>query len=258
MISRGENEAADALVDKITRLAPSLEAESVLRALGEWHALKGRWTSAAERFSLLQDVDQKDNSWAITTDLLMAGPIQIERGDMQGYEHFRQAAIIRYTGTTDPVFAERTLKISLLVPADDKTMHVLRAFSSLASDSLQKPGHDPLMESWRCVSLGLMAYRQGYTPTAKVWCNQCLSYDQNNSARIATAHVIQAMACYQLGETEMATNELVLGRSQIEAKFSKDLDAGDGLNGFWYDWLFARILQQEAEGLIEKSRPAKQ
>ena len=252
LISQDNVKDADELVQKVSELKPSLEAESVLRTLGEWHVLKGDWAQAAERFNLLLEADQKDNSWQITEDLLKAGPILIERGDLKGYERFRQAAIARFADTTDPILAERTLKISLLTPADDKLIHSLQPFYDISAKSMDKAGANPVMESWRCVSLALMAYRQNYTPTAKDWCRRCLAYPQYNPARAATAHIIQAMACYRLGELETAQSELVLGRDGIKVEFAKGLNVGNGSLGFWYDWLFARILLREAEALMEK------
>jgi eukaryotic-like serine/threonine-protein kinase len=256
LISQNKIEEADQLVENISVLKPSLEAESVLRKLGEWHALKGQWAQAATRFNLLLEADQMDNSWAITEDLLMAGPIQIERGNMQGYEYFRRAAIARYTGITDPIFAERTLKISLLLPADNLLIRSLEPLSEISANSMENAGQDQIMEAWRCVSLALMAYRQNYTPTAKAWSRRCLAYAEPNPARISTAHIIQAMACYQLNEMDEARSELEAGRALVEAQFSQGLQVGGGREGFWYDWLFARILLREAEGLIEKPAPA--
>ena len=205
----------DDLAGKLTAIKPSLEAESVLRALGEWHALKRQWAQAAARFNLLLEADQRDNSWAITQDLLEAGPIQIELGDMQGYEHFRRAAIARYLDTTDPVFAERTLKICLLTPADSSLMKSLGILTDVSANSMNDEQQDPFtatMSAWRCISLALMAYRQGHSPTAKMWCQRCLAYPEDNPCRISTAHIIQAMACYQLGEVETAHSELAQGR----------------------------------------------
>ncbi|MGA2247204.1 MAG: protein kinase [Verrucomicrobiota bacterium] len=251
----GQNKLAEAeeLADKVTTaIKPSLEAESVLRGLGQWHALKGEWTQAEARFNLLLEVDQKDNSWAITQDLLMAGPIQIDHGDMRGYERFRRAAIARYLDTADPVFAERTLKISLLTPADGELMKSLEKLSGVSADSMKTTGKDPVMEAWRCVSLAIMAYRQGDSIAAKAWCRRCLSYPEHNPSRIATAHIIQAMACYQSGEEEAARLELAEGSESTNAEFAAGLEEGTGLVGFWYDWLFARILLREAQGLIEK------
>jgi serine/threonine protein kinase len=253
LLGQGKAEEADELVSKVTSIKPSLETESVLRTLGEWHALKGHWNRAAERFNLLLAADQKDNSWAITEDLLKAGPILIERGDMQGYERFRRAAIARYNGATDPIFAERTLKISLLLPADDQLMRLLQPFSDIASDSMQgPPDANDYMAAWRCISLALMAYRENYTPTAKAWCQRCLTYAGDNPPRIATAHVIQAMACYKLGELEMARSELAKTREMSAAASANGLEQGNGAVGFWYDWLFARILLREAEAMIDQ------
>ena len=106
LISQNKMQEADELAGKVAAVRPSLETESVFRTLGKWHALNGHWTQAAARFHLLLHADQKDDCWAITDDLLMAGPILIERGDMQGYERFRRAAVTRYEGTTDAIFAE--------------------------------------------------------------------------------------------------------------------------------------------------------
>ena len=257
LISQGKIEEADALAGRVLVLKPSLEAEGVLRTLGVWHALKGRWAQAAERFNLLLQVDQRDNSWAITDDLLMAGPILIERGDTPGYERFRQAAITRFTGMTDPIFAERTLKISLLLPAADRLMNNLQRYYEVAADSLQGAA-DPndFMGAWRCISLGLAAYRQGYTPTAVAWSKRCLGCADQNVARMATAHIIQAMACQPLKEVETARAELALGRAAVEAEFAGGLQEGNGAGGYWYDWIFARILLREAEALIETPGPA--
>jgi len=253
LISQGKIEEADQMVDEVSEIKPSLEAESVLRTLGDWHALKGRWAQAAGRFNLLLAADQRDNSWAITDDLLKAGPILIERGDAQGYERFRRAAVARYAGTPDPIFAERTLKVSLLLPADAQLMKLLEPLADVSASSVQgREDLNDLMAAWRCISLAIMAYRQGYTPTAIAWCKRCLAYADPNPARMATAHIIQAMACHRLNDVAPARSELAQGRKLVEAEFAAGLQEGNGSLGFWYDWIFARILLREAEALIEK------
>jgi serine/threonine protein kinase len=254
LVSRERFSEADEVVDKVAIIEATLETGSVLRRLGEWHALRSEWDRAAARFDQLLQADQQDNSGNITMDLLMAGPIQIERGNLKGYEHFRRAAIARMTGTTDAIDAERTLKISLLLPANAEVMKSLKPFDTLASESFEKDpltgGTYPLMAAWRCISLALMAYRQNYTPTAIEWCRQSLAYQLNTPARIATAHIISAMAAYQLNYSEEARSELDAGRTLVESEFSKGLSAGNGGDGFWFDWLFARVLLREAETLI--------
>jgi hypothetical protein len=36
----------------------------------------------------------------------------------------------------------------------------------------------------------------------------------------------------------------------IDTKFKNLLDRGSGVQGFWFDWVFAKILLREAKGLI--------
>ena len=250
LLSQDKIKEADESVDAITNLKPSLEAETVLRTLGEWHALNGRWDLAAERFKLLLKVDIKDESWTITDDLLMAGPILIERGDRQGYEEFRKAALARYLGTEDPVFAERTMKICLLLPADEETMGKLRAFVPVARQETQNYQPDNMV-SWRCTSLAMMAYRDNKFEDAVAWCEHSRTFRQFTPARNAIADIVQAMAHYRLGELEPAKRKLESGRSTVETVLLPGLKMGGSSTGLWYDWLHARILLREAKSLID-------
>lgn len=138
LISRDQLEDADKVVSEVATIEPSLEAEGVLRRLGEWQALRTNWNAAAVRFEQLLKADQQDRSGSITLDLLMAGPIQIERGDIQGYEHFRRAAIERFARTTDATDAERTLKVSLLRPASEDVLRSLKPFETLAAECFER------------------------------------------------------------------------------------------------------------------------
>ncbi|MBN2683735.1 MAG: serine/threonine protein kinase [Pontiellaceae bacterium] len=250
MIGQGRMEAADEAVNEVsTELMPSLEVESVLRTLGEWHVLHGRWNEAAERFSSLLKVDVMDDSWAITADLLMAGPVLIEKGSTEEYEEFRRAAIARYLDTADWNAAERTLKISLLLPADEAMLQKLKPFSDLAIKYTDVPPTET-MAAWRCISLGLFAYRNSDPQAAIVWSLRAREFRTDATARVATSHVIQAMALCALNDRDSAETQLHLGRELIDNTFSAGLEIGDGLAGFWYDWLFARILLREADALL--------
>lgn len=255
LISQGKIREADVCAADVlaANIKPSLETEGVFRTLGIWHAVNGRWEEAAARFNLLLLADQNDKSWTITDDLLMAGPILIERGDLEGYEKFRRAIIPRYAGTADPVFAERALKISLLLPADPQVMASLKPLRDLSLASLEgRTNLNDYMVAWRCISVALMAYRQADASAADMWCQRCLNCSQEDSTRNAIAHVIRAMACQQKGETVQARSELETGRSLIESKLAGGLHKGSQSTGYWYNWLFAQILRREAEALIEQ------
>jgi hypothetical protein len=88
-----------------------------------------------------------------------------------------------------------------------------------------------------------------------MWCRRCLAYPEYNAPRAATAHVILALACQQLGRTGEARSEMANGRDIIEGKFKVPIDRGTPVQGFWFDWVFARILLREAAVLVETPGP---
>ena len=243
---------ADRLVRSGSSIAPSFEADNLFRALGTWHAINGRWQQSADRFTHLLQVDQVGSWDSITGDFLDIGAALVESGDTPGYERFRQKAIGRLAGSTDPILCERTVKICLLLPADPKTVDALIPLFEVARKSLEDSDArtDDLYASWRCVSLGLMEYRQGNAAKAAQWIRRCLELHDFNAARVANARIILAMALYRLGQESAAQTELSQGREMVQAKFQSGLDVGSTPQGFWCDWVFARILLREADGLI--------
>jgi len=59
-----------------------------------------------------------------------------------------------------------------------------------------------------------------------------------------------AMALFHQGQTEEACQELAQSRQWVEGKFKTPLDHGRAGAGFWFDWIYARRLLQEASDLI--------
>ncbi|HLX95835.1 MAG TPA: serine/threonine-protein kinase [Verrucomicrobiae bacterium] len=258
-VSQNAFEEADNLLNGIVPAQPSMESAAVFRSVGEWLALQNRWREAADRLAVLLQIN-KFYGWDIASlDYLRLGPALIELGDAKGYERFRQEAITRFAGTTYPVAAERVVKISLLRPANPQTMNALAPMAELAAKSFASipPGSTNteavFQAAWGSISVALMEYRQGDYARAEQWCRHSLAYPGDNPPRVATAQVILAMACHQLGQNQEATTQLAQGRETIEGKFRDDLDPGSAEHGFWFDWVFARILLQEATTLIEIS-----
>jgi tetratricopeptide (TPR) repeat protein len=254
LVSQEKFEEADKLLNEVSLTQPTAEGAAVLRSLGEWYALQNQWRPAADRFTLLLQIDQLDG-WDISTlDYLECGPVLIELGDTDGYERFRQTAVARVADAAYP-FADRIIKISLLRPANEKILKALEPLAEVAAKSFAtnvNADGDVFLAAWRSVSLALMEYRRGDYTRAAAWCRRCLDYPEYNAPRAATARVILAMSCQHLGQTGEARSELTQARSMIEDKFKKNgLDRGTGVQGFWFDWLFARILLREAAALIE-------
>jgi hypothetical protein len=63
-----------------------------------------------------------------------------------------------------------------------------------------------------------------------------------------------AMTHYRLGQKNLADFELAQAREKIEQQFNRGLEIGAGGEGFWFDWVFARILLREAITLTGGSR----
>ncbi len=255
-VNQGNFDEADNLLNNLSPIQPSLEGAAVFRSVGEWHALVGRWQPAADRFAVLLQMNKFDGWDMASVDYLRCGPVLIELGDVNGYERFRHEAVARFAGTTNPVAAERTVKISLLLPANRKAMDALAPLAGVAAKAFANVAGDDtnadavFHAAWGSISVALMDYRRGNYLQASAWCRRCLAYPGDNPPRIATARVILAMSCYQLGQAPEAASELAQGRESIRGKFNDGLDLGSAAHGFWFDWIFARILLREATTLV--------
>jgi eukaryotic-like serine/threonine-protein kinase len=247
-------ERADTLIQGISSPQPSLETAEVFRSLGDWHATHGRWKIAADRFTALLKINQHDVWNVASADYLECGPALIESGDLPAYERFRRSAIMRFADTTNAVVAERIVKISLLVPGDETLMASLNPLADFAAKSFAKETDTEsaiFLAAWKSISLALMEYRRGNYAGAAEWGQRCLDYRERNAPRTATAQVIRAMALHQLHRDPEARAELVQGRDEIEGTFTRELERGSGGEGFWFDWVFARILLREATAMMD-------
>ena len=258
LVERNRFEEADRLVGGIPSSDTALVGETVFRSLGEWAAVQGRWKRAAEYLSILAQVDQFETSDVSTLDHTKCAVTLLELHDSRRYEEFCHEAIKQFADTTDPLIAERTLKNSLLLPADASLLRSLAPLADVAAKSFREnpvPGA-PWMFPWRCVSLALMEYRRGNFHDAIGWCNRCLAYGGDSPPRTATIHAILAMACHGLGQGENARSELALSRELIDNKFNARLTLGDGNQGYWFDWVLGQILEREAITDLEGVRPS--
>jgi serine/threonine protein kinase len=253
LLSRDKTNEADQLVADLPAPEPNLEYADLFRTLGDWQAANRHWKLAADRFRVLTQINLPDD-WDITTlDYLRYGPVLLAYGDVGGYQQFRQSAINHYAKTTNPLPAERVVKISLLMPADPAMLRTLQPLAEVASNSLVTDlSMGPSLAAWRSFSLGLMAYRMQDYSGAEKWCEKSMAFENGNVVRAVNLQLVRAMTDYQLGKKETARNELALARKQIGSHFDNDWELGDGGKGFWFDWLFARILLEEAAALINR------
>jgi len=254
LVSQGRFDEAEKMINEAFPTELSVESAPVLRALSEWHALHDRWAQAVNRFNLLLEVNQFVGWDVSTLDFLGSGVCLVESGGADHYDRFRQTALSRFASTTNAVAAERILKISLLASPDKSVMESLTPLAGVAEESFATvESHDTQADfraAWGSISLALWEYRRGHYERSIEWARRCLATPGPNAPRAATAHLELAMALFETSHKNEAIGELNLGRQSIESKFNEGLEPGSAEQGFWFDWIFARILLREALDLI--------
>jgi serine/threonine protein kinase len=258
LLSHGATEEADALVDPIplALFSPSTEAAGVFHTLGEWNMLQAKWKKAAARYAVLvqvNQVDKADQTASATVDLLRAGPLLIEAGDVASYERIRRMELNRLDGTTNPNAAEQLIKVSLLLPADESLIKLIEPLARVTSDSLRnyepKLNDGYFLAAWRAFALALFEYRRGNFEGTLERLTQCSGYADQSPSCVASVHILRGMTYRQLGEVAPANSEIKAGRDMVENHFRGKIELGDNKTGRLEGWLMAPIFLHEADGL---------
>ena len=257
-VNKGKYAEADDLLNTVKSFPdnPTLDSVSVFRSVGEWLALQGRWQQAADRYSALLKIDKLDRSTQIALDRQAGGIVFIEAGYTERFADSWQASASGYLNTWRPSF----LLASLLLPLNQRQIDNLKP----TAESLEEHVNELSTKNqtdWTFLPYALWEYRRGDYKAAVQWCQRGLAAKRTAVACAANLHIILAMAYDQNSQSNEACSELAQGRLLIDEKFKSDLDRGQAGAGFWFDWVFARQLLQEAAGLINcdpESSDAKQ
>lgn len=244
-------EEADALMDGVEVEEATIEGAAVFRSLGDWHAINERWGLAAQRFKTLLRINQLEGADVSSLDYLELGPALIEMGDLDEYDRFRREAITRFSEVETP-FTDRIVKISLLVSANQELLDRLQPFAEISAESMREAESvgDTFQASWRSMSLALYEYRRSNFAEAVAYAEQCLSYPDPNAPRDATAQFVLAMASYRMGRIAEAQDAYQQASRVVDEKFGAVMGKGNPVQGFWFDWVFARILGNECARLL--------
>jgi len=255
LFSHGKNVEADALLGKIVSPQATPDYAIMYRTLGDWHAAAGRWNEAAARLGVLFQINQKTSEDTSMDDLRYA-PLLVELKKDAEYDRFCESIIARYAGTDNPFIAERVVKACLLKRPSAELMRAISRYVEVAEQSLERRNTetDLNMAAWRAYSLSLMHYRAGSYALAIDWGNRSRSYDLGMQSRVVSVQVITAMSHARLGQTNEAKAELAEPRFVIEDTFKQGVANLPRWEGFWFDWLFARIHLREAEAEIQQQR----
>jgi serine/threonine protein kinase len=245
-VSQGKYEEADQLLSQIkASLAyPTLDRVSALRSVGEWLALQGRWPAAADRFMALLKIDKLDRSAQIPFDYQACSVSLAQGGDPTQFGSFWQMAVTNYADKPNA-----SILIScILLPLDSSQITTLQPMVNALEAQLSAAARSRLNE-WDLMPFCLWQYRCGNYHPSIDWCQRALTQTQKFQSCDAAIHLVLAMDYYQVGRTNEAADQLAEGRHIVEAKFKAGLDHGRSGAGFWFDWIYDRLLLQEALSL---------
>lgn len=263
LLSEGKTEAADALLRQtpVASIEPSMEATTVLRSLGGWNAMRGRWQEASDCFLLLTQASKLFSAEAIlsSNDLVCCGATLAENESKDGYQQYREWILTRFGDTNNIHAAQQVLQSSLLLPADAsfyaqiEPLRILLEKTNFSPNTL-KPGWETESAAWRAWSLSLLEYRRGDYAKSLYWVDVAVGLKPTKAALVNVIHLMRAMAQFRYGNVDVSRAELDLARKSLDVVFKPELPpvyepAGKN-QGFWWDWVQARILLHEVETLI--------
>jgi hypothetical protein len=106
--------------------------------------------------------------------------------------------------------------------------------------------NDPYLAGWSCFVLGLKSYRDGDFKQATIWLNRSLSYPRENAPKDASVRAILAMIDSFEGRKGNALLGIQMAREPIEEAVNGGAILRDGFGGYWFDWVNAKLLLDEA------------
>ena len=258
-VSQGKIAEAHELLSelKILPRQPSLDGVSAFRSVGEWLARQQRWREAADYFYPLLVIDKMDEWQVVTLDYQACSVVLAEANDRERYDKFCQAAIATYGTTTNGDTAGRILKSCRLFPPDANLMAQLQPMAG-AADQMFRPMPAENFPGWATIYLSLWHYRHGDDAQAEMWCRRA-DGKAKGSAIEPTLLIIQAMTEFREGKSDAARTDRVHGNELLAKKFQANLDHGNNSEGYWFDWVFAKVLAREATEMItgEARSPSK-
>ncbi len=254
-VTHGDFALADSLLESVKNVSPELSFDSVsaYRSVGEWHALAARWDKAAERFRALMEIDRLDTWEVITLDYQSCGVVLAESGAQEPYQDFCHAALDHFAKIDNGDAAGRIIKTLILLPPPPELLDGLRPLIDLNRRHWERieAAHPDYRPGWEIIPLALAELRQGAHGRAAARCERLIAQRDQAAALIQTCQLIRALAHHRQSRDPRALEWLAAARTMIERHFATGIERGRQRDGYWFDWLFARILLREAQAEIE-------
>ena len=231
------------MLDKFTRVG--LMARESADSTGSRHVMVA--VNAADTFQVVMRSAEGAES-----DSVPHNPLPVAYGSNSWVRLQRVGAIFHaYTSSNGVDWAQLYQTTGGDKPFSDPIYFGIAASAhdtnSLATNVISHYAPTPTVSANVALTLALWDYRHGNFEATATWCRRLLAYPECNAVESATTQVVLALACERLGQTSEARRQIEPARQTIEKKLSGEVEAGDQAEGFWFDWVFAGALLDEAE-----------
>jgi tetratricopeptide (TPR) repeat protein len=201
----------------------------------------GRWQEAAKAFDKALELDPNDH-W----ERYHSATLHLHSGDVDGYRRDCRELLRRFGQTDDPVTAERTAKVCLLLPPADEDQTLVQRLAQLAVKGNGKHAYYGFFQ----LAKGMAEYRAGHFEQSMEWLRGSQKATVSSQASFkALAHLFLAMAQHRLGHADEARTDLAQATKLIDAEVQK-WKPDDGNMGE-FDWFMPIIVRKEAEALLD-------
>jgi hypothetical protein len=248
-VSQGKYDDADETLKQLKAVPsnPTLDGVSAFRSVGEWLAMHNRWPQAAQRYSALITIDKLDNVQQIALDYEACGVVLAENPVRETYADFWGMAVTNHSAAKN----ETVLITCLELPLSQPQIAALKPLADYQESNSVPRGKRSVSE-WALMPIALWKYRVGDYDAAIQWSQRILEQKSRYPACDADMHLILAMADYKRDHNSEALAELAQGGQSVEIRFRAGLDRGKAEASYWFDWVYARHLLQEASALIDR------
>ena len=264
LLSEGKSPEADELLRRtpLSSIELTRQSAGVLRSLGNWNALRGRWLQAVECFQMLVKADSVNEGQPLVAslDLIAIGSALVQAGAPSEYAAFCDWSVARFEKEPTELDVSRLFHAGLLLPRDRGSLAAMDRLKPVLSDTEfrkthVKDGWEREAAIWRAFGLALLEYRQGNDRESKRWIEVAMEFQPKRDYINLALEPVHAMASFKLGDHSGARATLAKTKRRLAKAFSPDLPAAyeplGKQQGFWWDWIIGRILFLEAEALID-------
>ncbi|HMJ89331.1 MAG TPA: hypothetical protein VK530_05925, partial [Candidatus Acidoferrum sp.] len=243
-LSQGRFDDAEKLMNDFP---PHPSAVSIYSVLGRVQAARENWPGAKAQYSRVISFLPADHTDAHDhAAFYHLATILLQTGELGEYESRRDEIVRRFAQTTDPISAERLVKVSLALPPRAAD---LALFGKMADVAIAAGPSHP---AWTYFQLakGLADYRQGLFNAAAERLEQ-VAGKSGDMYRTAQARSILAMAQQHLGKTNDARTTLDEVSELVNSHFPKTGKSGGDA---WDNWVIAHVFLREAKAIVESGQ----